>query len=114
MKLVELSLWCVRKSNLERPYMRQVVQRLREIGLAPLPSMQRDGSIGESANKGEALRSVAAPPSPSPLGGWSTCNMVSGACQDPEKACDSRVCQVDHSLKRPIMYSYRTALGTCV
>lgn len=36
-KLVELSLWCARKRNEERPFMRQVVQNLREnIGLAPM------------------------------------------------------------------------------
>ena len=36
--LVDLSLWCVRKNNGNRPFMRQVVQRLREIAVAPLES----------------------------------------------------------------------------
>ncbi|KAG0578777.1 hypothetical protein KC19_4G048700 [Ceratodon purpureus] len=34
--LVELSLWCTRKTGGERPLMRQVVQRLRDMGLALL------------------------------------------------------------------------------
>lgn len=97
MKLVELSLWCVQKSNIERPFMRQVVQRLREIGLAPLQSLQREGSSGykslqgmDLGNKEEVPRGVV------PLCGSSSCNMIS------EKSCDSRVCHIDHStLKRP-------------
>jgi len=41
-KLVELSLWCVRKRSEERPFMCQVVQNMREIGLALVGSSKPD------------------------------------------------------------------------
>ena len=97
-KLVELSLWCVRKSNIERPFMRQVVQRLREIGVAPLQSLQREGSSGYKSIQDIDLRNKdEIPRGGVRLCGSSSCNMIS------EESCDSRVCQIDHSsLKRTI------------
>ncbi|XP_024373082.1 probable LRR receptor-like serine/threonine-protein kinase At1g51880 isoform X3 [Physcomitrium patens] len=44
-KLVELSLWCARIRNEERPFMRQVVQTLREIGVGPMDTSRPEISF---------------------------------------------------------------------
>lgn len=45
--LVELALWCVRKSSLERPFMRQVVRRLHDLLLDPSEASQPSIELGE-------------------------------------------------------------------
>jgi hypothetical protein len=45
LSLVELSLWCVRKRSGDRPFMRQVVRRFREMGLAPLEPPQPESIL---------------------------------------------------------------------
>lgn len=47
--LVELALWCSRKSSGERPFMRQVVQRLRDLGFAPPEPSQPDIELGDES-----------------------------------------------------------------
>jgi hypothetical protein len=44
-RLVELSLWCVRKRSGDRPFMRQVVQKFQEMGLAPLEPSQPESIL---------------------------------------------------------------------
>ena len=47
--LVELALWCVKVSSFERPFMRQVVQTFRELGLMAIehPQLEPDLSLAE-------------------------------------------------------------------
>ena len=47
--LVELALWCVKVRTFERPFMRQVVQTFRELGLMAIehPELESDVSLAE-------------------------------------------------------------------
>ncbi len=47
--LVELALWCVKVSSFEKPFMRQVVQTFRELGLMAIehPQLEPDVSLAE-------------------------------------------------------------------
>jgi hypothetical protein len=56
--LVDLSLWCVRKSSGNRPFMSQVVQRLREIVVAPLESSAQPKVIGSRDGDHEHVREL--------------------------------------------------------
>lgn len=49
--LVELALWCVRRSNMERPVMRQVVRRLHELLLVPTETSQPNIELGEEGQR---------------------------------------------------------------
>ena len=56
--LVDLSLWCVRKSSGNRPFMRQVVQRLREIVVAPLESSAQPKVIESKGGDDKHVREL--------------------------------------------------------
>lgn len=45
--LVELALWCMRKSSMERQFMRQVVERLHDVGLASSEPRQPEIELGD-------------------------------------------------------------------
>jgi len=49
--LVELALWCVRRSSMERPFMRQVVGRLHDLRLASSEPHQPEIELGDEEDE---------------------------------------------------------------